>query len=373
MKWGKSENPQNLNEVRPPFHANSHKSDFPAKVPLVKDCYEWFLVKTGDEYGIQYNGEDPDKEFPSGLSGTISNVLAYCVDEDLINILLRFRALASVLRPISLKNLRPQISSTHRRKSSRPLLDGRNIITNPRKMAKRELFMPRIPGSNTSLSLGGLQDLNFDYNQYILRRRTLNLNKKGVRLPTAELPTIAELALLDLIVGIEVQVLTVYEERKTNGSLCDDYDDLQPTLKKMPWEERRNIDVKGDVLFVTETPNLLHSFCIGKFRPSGLKFYRPNWATPISWGLATRRHGYDDDRLVWRFLGQWHDGPYVVYLYANPFDIDAKYPITITYERKVEDVRKQGEEVKYRLHNIRVPLEWLKKILLDGAFIVDMS
>jgi len=39
------------------------------KLPLDEDSGEWLFIKSGEEYGLQYNGKNPDKEFPVGLTG----------------------------------------------------------------------------------------------------------------------------------------------------------------------------------------------------------------------------------------------------------------------------------------------------------------
>lgn len=64
----------------------------------VDDC-KWYLVKSEDEYGVQYNGDDPDNNFPRDLDGmyydyVINDVNVY-VDEQLMNIVLRLREAAS--------------------------------------------------------------------------------------------------------------------------------------------------------------------------------------------------------------------------------------------------------------------------------------
>ena len=34
----------------------------------VEPC-NWYLLKVGDEYGLQYTGEDVEETFPAGLAG----------------------------------------------------------------------------------------------------------------------------------------------------------------------------------------------------------------------------------------------------------------------------------------------------------------
>jgi hypothetical protein len=42
----------------------------------LNDARQWYFIKFGSQYALQYHGPDPDRDFPPGLEGTgiVSNL-----------------------------------------------------------------------------------------------------------------------------------------------------------------------------------------------------------------------------------------------------------------------------------------------------------
>lgn len=38
---------------------------------------KWYLIKYGEEFGVQYDGHEPEKEFNIDLTGTLLNPISF--------------------------------------------------------------------------------------------------------------------------------------------------------------------------------------------------------------------------------------------------------------------------------------------------------